>query len=202
MRKINDEQLKQLIEAALFVADKPLTAKALLEGVLCEFTVSGKRVKAVIDALVLDYAPRGINLVEVASGWRFQSAEVISPWLGHLWPEKTPRYSRALMETLALIAYRQPITRSEIEAVRGVTVSSNIIRTLSERQWIKVVGHKEVPGRPALYATSRQFLDYFGLKSLEQLPALEENPLSDEPVDAQMLEQVEKTSNPQEVLEA
>ncbi|GAA5213302.1 SMC-Scp complex subunit ScpB [Corallincola platygyrae] len=201
MRKINDEQLKQLIEAALFVADKPLTQKALMETVLVEFQVSPKRVKAVLTELEADYAPRGINLVEVASGWRFQSAEVISPWLGHLWPERTPRYSRALMETLALIAYRQPITRSEIEAVRGVTVSSNIVRTLSERQWIKVVGHKEVPGRPALYATTKQFLDYFGLKSLEELPALEENPLSDQPVDAEALSEL-TPPNQEEVTEA
>jgi segregation and condensation protein B len=202
MRKINEEQLKQLVEAAIFVADAPLTTKAMQEGVLSEFAVSPKRLNKVIDALVRDYSNRGVNLVEVASGWRFQSAEVISPWLGHLWPERTPRYSRALMETLALIAYRQPITRPEIEAVRGVTVSSNIIRTMSERNWIKVVGYREVPGRPALYATTKQFLDYFGLKSLEQLPPLEENPLSDQPVDASVLEKVLSTSNQPEVAEA
>ena len=122
----------------------------------------------------MDYRPRGIQLVEVASGYRFQSLDSLSPWLSRLWQETSPRYSRAMLETLALIAYRQPITRGEIEQVRGVAVSSNIIKTLTEREWIKVVGHKEVPGRPALYATTKQFLDYFSLKSLSDLPNAED----------------------------
>ena len=115
---------------------------------------------------------RGIELVEVASGYRLQVREQYSPWLGGLFSERPPRYSRALLETLALIAYRQPITRGEIEDVRGVVVSSNIIKTLMEREWIRVLGHREVPGRPALYGTTREFLDHFGLKSLEGLPPL------------------------------
>lgn len=173
MKKINKVQLKQLIEAALFVADAPMTKLALRESVLAEFTVSERALNEVLKELVLDYQPRGIQLVEVASGYRFQSLDSLSPWLSRMWQENAPRYSRAMLETLALIAYRQPITRGEIEAVRGVAVSSNIIRTLTERDWIKVVGHKEVPGRPSLYATTRQFLDYFSLKSLADLPGSE-----------------------------
>lgn len=173
MKKINKVQLKQLVEAALFVADGPMTKLALRESVLAEFTVSERALNEVLKELVLDYQPRGIQLVEVASGYRFQSLDSLSPWLSRMWQENAPRYSRAMLETLALIAYRQPITRGEIEAVRGVAVSSNIIRTLTERDWIKVVGHKEVPGRPSLYATTRQFLDYFSLKSLADLPGSE-----------------------------
>lgn len=173
MKKINKVQLKQLVEAALFVADGPMTKLALRESVLAEFTVSERALNEVLKELVLDYQPRGIQLVEVASGYRFQSLDSLSPWLSRMWQENAPRYSRAMLETLALIAYRQPITRGEIEAVRGMAVSSNIIRTLTERDWIKVVGHKEVPGRPSLYATTRQFLDYFSLKSLADLPGSE-----------------------------
>ena len=173
MKKINKVQLKQLVEGALFVADAPMTKLALRESVLAEFTVSERALNGVLKELVLDYQPRGIQLVEVASGYRFQSLDSLSPWLSRMWQENAPRYSRAMLETLALIAYRQPITRGEIEAVRGVAVSSNIIRTLTERDWIKVVGHKEVPGRPSLYATTRQFLDYFSLKSLADLPGSE-----------------------------
>ena len=117
---------------------------------------------------------RGFILKEVASGWRFEVCDDLAPWVNRLWDEKPQRYSRALLETLALIAYRQPLTRGDIEDVRGVAVSSHIIKTLTEREWVKVVGHRDVPGRPALYATTRQFLDYFGLKSLEELPSLGE----------------------------
>lgn len=117
---------------------------------------------------------RGFILKEVASGWRFEVCDDLAPWVNRLWDERPQKYSRALLETLSLIAYRQPLTRGDIEDVRGVAVSSNIIKTLSEREWIKVVGHRDVPGRPALYATTRQFLDYFGLNSLEQLPSLAE----------------------------
>lgn len=171
MKKINKTQLKQLVEAALFVADKPLNRQQLRDTVLSEFTVSERALSEALNSLVLDYQPRGIQLVEVASGYRFQSLDSLSPWLSLLWQETSPRYSRAMLETLALIAYRQPITRGEIEQVRGVAVSSNIMKTLTERDWIKVVGHKDVPGRPALYATTRAFLDYFSLKSLSELPS-------------------------------
>lgn len=171
MKKINFEQLKQLVEATLFVADGPVSRQRLRETVLADFQVAEKTLSRVFNELELDYRPRGIQLVRVASGYRFQSLDSLSPFLSRLWQESAPRYSRAMLETLALIAYRQPITRGEIEQVRGVAVSSNIIKTLTERDWIKSVGHKEVPGRPALYATTRAFLDYFSLSSLEGLPS-------------------------------
>ena len=171
MVKIKHEQLKQLIEAAIFASDKPISINRLKQTVLMDFNLSKLSIKHVIDELVLDYQPRGINLLELGSGYRFQTQDSLSEWLGRLWEESAPRYSRAYLETLALIAYRQPITRGEIEQVRGVAVGSNIIKTLTERDWIDVVGHKEVPGRPALYATTKGFLDYFGLASLAQLPA-------------------------------
>jgi segregation and condensation protein B len=170
MVKIKHEQLKQLIEAAIFASDKPISINRLKQTVLMDFNLSKLSIKHVIDELVLDYQPRGINLLELGSGYRFQTQDSLSEWLGRLWEESAPRYSRAYLETLALIAYRQPITRGEIEQVRGVAVGSNIIKTLTERDWIDVVGHKEVPGRPALYATTKGFLDYFGLASLAQLP--------------------------------
>ena len=157
MAKISNQQLKQLIEAAIFVADAPLTKEQLQSTVLDGLKVSKKALDEALASLTLDYQPRGVQLVEVASGFRFQSMDSLSPWLSKLWHEQAPRYSRAMLETLALIAYRQPITRGEIEDVRGVSVSSHIIKTLTEREWIKVVGHKEVPGRPALYATTKGF---------------------------------------------
>ncbi|WP_438862675.1 SMC-Scp complex subunit ScpB [Neptunicella sp.] len=173
MAKINDDQLKQLVEAAIFVAEQPVTIDRLLETVLDGLEVTRKRLITILEKLQLDYQPRGIQLVQVASGYRFQSLDSLSPWLAKMWHEQAPRYSRALLETLALIAYRQPVTRGDIEDVRGVSVSSHIIKTLSERGWIKVVGHKEVPGRPALYATTKEFLDYFSLSGLSELPDIE-----------------------------
>lgn len=168
--KISHEQLKQLIEAAIFVSDQPISRDRLKSTVLLDFSVSSQALNKVINELILDYAPRGIVLQETASGLRFVSQDSLSQWLGRLWQETAPKYSRALLETLALIAYRQPITRGEIEQVRGVTVSSHIMKTLQERDWVCVVGHKEVPGRPALYATTKGFLDYFGMQSLSELP--------------------------------
>jgi segregation and condensation protein B len=173
MAKISAAQLKQLVEAAIFVADAPLNREQLLATVLEGLNVTNKSLNKVLGELALDYLPRGIQLVEVASGFRFQSMDSLSPWLGKLWTENAPKYSRAMLEILALIAYRQPITRGEIEDVRGVAVSSHIIKTLAEREWVKIVGHKEVPGRPALYATTKQFLNYFSLKSLADLPSIE-----------------------------
>ena len=170
MKKIKTAQLKQLVEAAIFVADAPVSIQQLRDTVLSDFTVAERTLKTVINELTLDYQPRGIQLVKVASGYRFQSVDALSPWLSKLWQETAPKYSRAMLETLALIAYRQPITRGEIEQVRGVAGSSSIMKTLTEREWVKVVGHKEVPGRPALYATTNTFLDYFSLSSLSELP--------------------------------
>ncbi|NOU51002.1 SMC-Scp complex subunit ScpB [Pseudoalteromonas sp. JBTF-M23] len=173
-RRISDEQLVELIEAAIFVADKPLSKKRLKETVLQDIAVSNVRIDQALNSIFEHYQTRGIRLVEVATGFRFQACASLSPWLSNLFQEKAPKYSRATLETLALIAYRQPITRGEIEQVRGVTVSSNIMKSLQEREWIKVVGYKEVPGKPALYATTKQFLDYFSLSGLNMLPKLPE----------------------------
>ena len=156
--KINDVQLMQLVEAAIFAADKPLTADDLQATVLDGFNVSKKRLSSTLERLIQDYAGRGVTLSETASGYRFITKPELSDYLARLWPERSPRYSRAVLETLALIAYRQPITRGEIEDIRGVSVSSQIMRTLLERDWVKVVGHKEVPGRPGLYATTKAFI--------------------------------------------
>ncbi len=132
------------------------------------------QIKAVIKTLQEECEGRGVELKRVASGYRYQTRSDVQPWVARLWQEKPPRYTRALLETLSLIVYRQPITRGEIEEVRGVGVSSQIIKTLLEREWVRVIGHKEVPGRPALYGSTKQFLDYFNLKSLDELPSLAE----------------------------
>ncbi|AUL72923.1 SMC-Scp complex subunit ScpB [Pseudoalteromonas sp. 13-15] len=171
-RRISDEQLVEIIEAAIFVADKPISKRHIKDTVLVDIAISMSRVNDAIETIQTHFQTRGIRLVEVGSGYRFQACSSLSPWLSNLWQERAPKYSRALLETLSLIAYRQPITRGEIEQVRGVTTGSNIIKTLLEREWVKVVGHKEVPGKPALYATTKQFLDYFSLTGLENLPAL------------------------------
>lgn len=169
---INPDQLKQLIEASLFVLGKSVTIKALKETVLVNFSVTRVKIKSALEELQQDYQGRGIELVSVAGGYRFQTIEALSPYLQPLWQEKAPKYSRATLETLAVIAYRQPVTRGDIEFVRGVAVSSHTIKSLTDRQWIKSVGHKEVPGRPALYATTTEFLAYFGLDALADLPPL------------------------------
>jgi segregation and condensation protein B len=174
MANISRAQLKQLVEAAIFVADQPLSQEQIQLTVLDGLAVSKTMLKDTLAELKLEYQARGIQLVEVASGYRFQSMDSLSPWLSKLWQEQAPRYSRAMLEILSLIAYRQPITRGEIEDVRGVSVSSQIMKTLIERGWIKIIGHKEVPGRPSLYATTKTFLDYFSLKSLSELPSSDE----------------------------
>ncbi len=133
-----------------------------------------ERLRSILKELENDYYHSGIELVHVSSGYRFQARKEVAGWISRLWDEKRPRYSRALLETLAIIAYRQPITRGEIEKIRGVAVSTNIVRTLIEREWVRVVGHRDVPGKPAIYATTKQFLDYFNLQSLSELPSLAE----------------------------
>jgi len=170
---MDDKTLKNILEAGLLVAARVMSI-AQLEALFQNDAEKPdrKRIRAALDSLKEDYQGRGIELVEVASGYRLQSHESMAGWVSNLFQEKTPRYSRALLETLVLIAYRQPITRAEIEDVRGVAVSSNIVKTLLERQWVKVLGHKEVPGRPALLGTTKEFLDYFNLKKLDELPAL------------------------------
>ncbi|ARU57465.1 chromosome segregation and condensation protein ScpB [Oleiphilus messinensis] len=166
--------LEQILEAAILAAEKPLSLDQLVM-LFDEYDrPSRKDIKDALDAVMLGCADRGFELVEVASGYRFQVKSEYSEWVGRLWEEKPQRYSRALLETLALIAYRQPITRGDIEDIRGVAVSSNIMKTLMEREWVRIVGHKDVPGRPAMYATTKQFLDYFGLTTLSELPPLSE----------------------------
>lgn len=164
--------LKQIAEAALIAFGGPLTLDRILELFPEEERPERTQLLDAIRELETDYRTRGIELVEIAGGFRIQVRASVAPWVARLWDEKAPRYSRALLETLSLIAYRQPITRGEIEDIRGVAVSTNIIKTLTEREWVRVVGHRDVPGRPALYATTRKFLDYFGLRSLNDLPPL------------------------------
>jgi segregation and condensation protein B len=168
------EQLKPIIEAALLAASQPLTVAQLGELFVEDDQVDREAIARALEALGEDCAGRGVELKEVASGFRYQVRQDVHPWVSRMWTEKPSRYSRALLETLALIAYRQPITRPEIEQIRGVVVSSNIVKTLEEREWIRVVGHRDVPGRPALFGTTRAFLDYFNLKSLDELPPLSE----------------------------
>ena len=166
--------LVQIIEGALLAAGKPLSLNQLAELFEEHERPDNAALKEALEQVAARCEDRGYELKEVASGFRFQVRQNLSPWVARLWQERPQKYSRALLETLALIAYRQPITRGEIEEIRGVAVSSNIIKTLHEREWIRVVGHRDVPGRPAMYATTRQFLDYFNLKNLDQLPALAE----------------------------
>lgn len=167
------DKIKQILEAAIFAADAPVTRDTLV-GLFEIGEVDKAAVSQHLQSLQEDYADSGLELKEVASGFRFQVRTSFGPWVSRLWQEKPPRYTRATLETLALIAYRQPITRGEIEDVRGVAVSSQIVKNLLERNWVRIVGHRDVPGRPALYATTKQFLDYFDLKSLDQLPTLAE----------------------------
>ncbi|UCC56464.1 MAG: SMC-Scp complex subunit ScpB [Gammaproteobacteria bacterium] len=171
---MDTDKLKQIAEAVLLAAGRPLT----LDQLLAMFPEAERPERAdmrkALSALEADFESRGIQLVQVASGYRVQVREEMQPWVSRLWEEKPSRYSRALLETLALIAYRQPITRGEIEEVRGVSVSTSIMRTLLEREWVRAVGHRDVPGHPAMYGTTRQFLDYFNLKSLDELPTLAE----------------------------
>lgn len=165
---------KRILEAVLFAAGRPLSIPQL-QALFPELERPERPViEAALAELAEDYRNRPIALMEVASGYRFQVRVEMSPWVGRLFEERPPRYSRAFLETLAIIAYRQPVTRGDIEEIRGVAVSSNIIRALLDREWARVVAHKEVPGRPALYGTTKQFLDYFNLKSLEELPTLKE----------------------------
>jgi segregation and condensation protein B len=169
---MDQNEIKYFIEAAMLAAGRPLSVdqlKALFDG---RSAPDNKEIRAAIKLLDEDYEPRGIEVAEVASGFRIQVRPAMTERLQKLWEERPPRYSRALFETLALIAYRQPITRGEIEEVRGVAVSSNIVRSLMERDWIRVVGHRDVPGRPAMFGTTKAFLDYFGLKKLDDLPEL------------------------------
>ena len=166
------DQLIRILEGALLAAGKPMTVPQLADLFEEGERPENEQIREALAQLTQYCEGRGFELRQVASGYRFQVVEDVAPWVGRLWDEKPQRYSRALLETLALIAYRQPITRGDIEDIRGVAVSSQIIKTLLEREWVRVVGHKDVPGRPAMYATTRKFLDYFNLSNLDDLPAL------------------------------
>jgi segregation and condensation protein B len=168
---MNTVEAKRVLEAALICATSPLhlsELRALFDG-----EVGADTVRRMLDELSVDWRDRGVELVVLASGWRFQSRPELRPYLDRLHPERPPKYSRAALETLAIVAYRQPVTRGDIEDIRGVTVSSPIVKQLEDRGWIEAIGYREAPGRPALYATTRQFLDDLGLASLDQLPAID-----------------------------
>lgn len=166
--------IKKHLEAILFTAQQPLSVNQLLTYFQADDYVSKHEVHVILKELQEDYRDRGIRLQDVSSGYRFQSNPDSQTYVGKHWAEKPPKYSRALLETLAIIVYRQPVTRAEIEEIRGVSVSSNIIKTLEERGWVKILGHKEVPGRPAMLGSTQGFLDYFNLKTLDELPNLSE----------------------------
>jgi segregation and condensation protein B len=169
---MENQQLKYILEAALLAAGRPLDLNEL-QSLFGEDDPPGKdEIRAALAHLQEDYGDRGIAVQEVASGFRVQIRTSMSSWLARLWEERAPRYSRALMETLAIIAYRQPVTRGDVEDIRGVGVTTNIMRSLLERNWIRVVGFRDVPGKPAIYGTTREFLDYFGLRKLDDLPPL------------------------------
>ena len=171
---MDNQRIKYIVESVLLAAGKPLGIDQLLAVFGDGEQPERDDIREAVTALQQDYAERGIELVEVASGYRIQVSQSMEPWVSRLTEEKPARYSRALLETLALVAYRQPITRGEIEDIRGVSVSSSIMKTLQEREWVRVVGHRDVPGRPAMYGTTRQFLDYFNLNGLDDLPTLME----------------------------
>lgn len=169
-----DNKVKMIVEGLLLAAGRPLALDNIIAVFSDDEKPDKKELKSVMEAIAKSCDDRGFELIEVASGYRFQVKQELSDWVAKLWEERPPRYTRALLETLALIAYRQPITRGDIEEIRGVAVSPNIIRTLLDREWVRVVGHRDVPGRPAMFATTKQFLDYFNLKSLQDLPPLSE----------------------------
>lgn len=168
---MNTQEAKVVLEAALLTSEQPLSVAELRR--LFEDELNADTIRVLLDELRTDWTGRGVELAALATGWRFQSAPLMRPYLERLNPERPPKYSRAVLETLAIIAYRQPVTRGDIEEIRGVTVSSNVIKTLEDRAWIEVIGHRESPGRPALFATTKAFLDDLGLRSLEELPTLE-----------------------------
>jgi len=182
---MNTQDAKRVLETALICAQQPLPLAALRA--LFDDQVGPDTVKALLDELMRDWEGRGVELVPLASGWRFQSRPEMREYLDRLNPEKPPKYSRAVLETLAIVAYRQPVTRGDIEDIRGVAVGSPIVKQLEDRGWIEAIGHREAPGRPALYATTRQFLDDLGVASLEQLPALDGDGVADDDRLAQAL---------------
>jgi segregation and condensation protein B len=178
---MNNTDARRVLETALICAPQPLTVREL--GVLFDGEISADTLKTLLEELQQEWTQRGVELVQVASGWRFQSRPELRPFLDRLHPEKPPRYTRATMETLAIIAYRQPVTRGDMEDIRGVTINSLILKQLEDRGWVEVIGHRETVGRPALFATTRQFLDDLGLSSLDQLPPLDGNDVQESALD-------------------
>ncbi len=198
--KINMEsdKLKNLIEAVLLASDEPLSVNKIHKLLNSKIKVSKSEILSSIDDLKQDYENKNIEIIQVASGLRVQAKDEVRDYLKLMFSERTPRYSRALMETLSIIAYRQPVTRGDIEAIRGVSVSSSIMRTLNDRNWVRIIGYRDVPGKPAMFSTTPEFLDYFGLKKLEELPEL---PATKEPInynlnlESNSLEQSEKSED-------
>ena len=191
--QLDAAKAQRIVEAALMATDEPLSAKrlaGLFRGEAADGEQARQWVRTALDRLAEDASTHGYELKQVATGFRFQIRQELSPWVSRLWEEKPPRYSRALLETLALIVYKQPVTRADIEQIRGVGVSQSIMRTLLERGWIRVLGQREVPGRPNLYGSTRAFLDYFNLKSLNELPSLEEIEKLIEPLAGDGMEEV------------
>jgi segregation and condensation protein B len=178
---MNTSDARRVLETALICATQPLALREL--GVLFDGDLSPDTIKQLLADLALEWTPRGVELVQVASGWRFQSRPELRPYLDRLHPEKPPRYTRATLETLAIIAYRQPVTRGDMEDIRGVTINSLLLKQLEDRGWVEVIGHRETVGRPALFATTRQFLDDLGLVSLDRLPPLDGNDMQESALD-------------------
>ncbi|MGM9481211.1 SMC-Scp complex subunit ScpB [Roseateles sp. NT4] len=189
---MNTQDAKRVLETALICASQPLTLREMRS--LFADELGADTVRSLLDELSRDWEGKGVELVALASGWRFQSRPELREYLDRLHPEKPPRYSRAVLETLAIIAYRQPVTRGDIEDIRGVVVASQIVKQLEDRGWIEAIGHRETPGRPALYATTKAFLDDLGLASLEQLPALDvgSEPPAFEALQGQLLDAAEE----------
>ena len=195
---MESDKLKNLIEAILLASDEPLSVNKIHKVLNSKTNVSKSDILSSIDDLKQDYENKNIEIVQVASGLRVQAKDEVRDYLKLMFSERTPRYSRALMETLSIIAYRQPVTRGDIEAIRGVSVSSSIMRTLNDRNWVRIIGYRDVPGKPAMFSTTPEFLDYFGLKKLEELPEL---PATKEPInynlnlESNSLEQSEKSED-------
>jgi segregation and condensation protein B len=195
---MNTADAKRVLETALICTPQPLSVREL--GVLFDGEVSADTLKTLLGDLQQEWTGRGVELVQVASGWRFQSRPEMRPYLDRLHPEKPPRYTRAAMETLAIIAYRQPVTRGDMEDIRGVTINSLIIKQLEDRGWVEVIGHRETVGRPALFATTRQFLDDLGLASLDQLPPLDGSDIQESALDRLDFDSLSASLQPDENL--
>ena len=199
---MESDKLKNLIEAVLLASDEPLSVNKIHKVLNSKTKVNKSDILSSIDDLKQDYENKNIEIIQVASGLRVQAKDEVRDYLKLMFSERTPRYSRALMETLSIIAYRQPVTRGDIEAIRGVSVSSSIMRTLNDRNWVRIIGYRDVPGKPAMFSTTPEFLDYFGLKKLEELPEL---PATKEPInynlnlESNSLEKSEKSEDDGEI---